>query len=873
MSDSSERIDGLMEELSRAHQRIADLEENLSNLKVCEGALRESEARLRGIAENLPGAVYQFYVRNNGEMGLHYVSERTLEILGLVNQPDDFFDRFVACVDPEDREGFLASIGDKARSFSNWEYEVKFLTPAGQEKYIRGISRPRLVGNEMIFDGVLLDVTDQRRTEIALKESERRFRDLAENSSDLIWETDEQLRFTYMNRKIVDHLGYGPEDRIGKSLLEVIPPGDAARLAPFLRNLIESPQPFQDLEYTAVHVDGSMRIRQASGVPIYNNAGRCTGYRGVTRDITTRRTAEDELKKSEAKYRFLTEKMSDIVWTMDLGLRTTYVSPSISRLLGYAPEERVKQDPKDQLTKESYVYCIDLLSRELEQDGREGVDPDRMVSMELEYYQKNGTTLWLENVVSGIRDENGDLVGLHGVSRDITERKRTEERLQASEKKFFTMFHSSPVPIVLSQPDDGMIIDCNVSSERWSGYSREELIGHTTFDLGFWLDPYDRDCFMRSVRKRNLSGSSEMMFLTRDGSIHDVLLSSRIIEVDGKSLMLTQLLDITERKKTQKALIESEERLRGIAENFPGVVFQFYARDDGETGVYYISERTKLVLGIENDLAHFLDQAICCMAPEDRERFHASVRDATQAEDTWDFICRFIKPDGEEIYVRGISQPVRHGHELIFSGVLFNVTEQRLLDKELKRHREQLEEMVLSRTSELTDALEKLTKEIEARKKTEAALRFREMELQDRGIELEEMNAALKVLLKQREEDKSSMELNIVSNMKTFVIPHVEKIEGMCLEDDLKKSITMIKSHLEEITSPFIRRISAEYLGFTPSEIQVASLIREGKSSKEIARLLNISLNTVHTYRFNIRKKAGLKNNKINLRSYLKTLE
>jgi DNA-binding CsgD family transcriptional regulator len=82
----------------------------------------------------------------------------------------------------------------------------------------------------------------------------------------------------------------------------------------------------------------------------------------------------------------------------------------------------------------------------------------------------------------------------------------------------------------------------------------------------------------------------------------------------------------------------------------------------------------------------------------------------------------------------------------------------------------------------------------------------------------------------------------------------------------------MIKSHLEEITSPFTRNISSEYMAFSPGEIQVASLIRDGKSSKEIASLLNISLNTVHTYRYNIRRKAGVINNKVNLRSYLKGL-
>ena len=153
-----------------------------------------------------------------------------------------------------------------------------------------------------------------------------------------------------------------------------------------------------------------------------------------------------------------------------------------------------------------------------------------------------------------------------------------------------------------------------------------------------------------------------------------------------------------------------------------------------------------------------------------------------------------------------------------------------------------------------------------------SALRSREMELEKGRRELEEMNSALKVLLKQREEDKVNMEMNIISNIKTSVLPYIEKLESSGLAEGQMRVSSMIKSLLGEITSPFIKKVSSEFLGFTPNEIQVASLVKEGKSSKEIAEILNISLNTVHTYRYKIRIKTGLKNNKVNLRSYLQTL-
>jgi DNA-binding CsgD family transcriptional regulator len=201
-----------------------------------------------------------------------------------------------------------------------------------------------------------------------------------------------------------------------------------------------------------------------------------------------------------------------------------------------------------------------------------------------------------------------------------------------------------------------------------------------------------------------------------------------------------------------------------------------------------------------------------------------------------------------------------------------DITDRKNADADLKKRRDELEGLINERTAELTKAYEYLKLENEARKAGESALRSREIELEKGRRELEEMNSALKVLLKQREEDKANMEMNIISNIKTSVLPYIEKLETSGIAEGQMRVVSMIKSLLGEITSPFIRKVSSEFLGFTPNEIQIASLIKEGKSSKEIAEILNISLNTVHTYRYKIRIKTGLKNNKVNLRSYLQTL-
>ncbi len=136
------------------------------------------------------------------------------------------------------------------------------------------------------------------------------------------------------------------------------------------------------------------------------------------------------LRASESKYRLLLDSMKDVAFIVDLGLNTTYVSPSIEKVLGYTPEERMSQSPQAQLTPESLRKAVDLLACELVRDRHKGVDPDRNQMLELEYYHKDGSIRWLETNFRAIRDDQGNVVSIYGLARDVTERKRAEEALQ-----------------------------------------------------------------------------------------------------------------------------------------------------------------------------------------------------------------------------------------------------------------------------------------------------------------------------------------------------------------------------------------------------------------------------------------------------------
>ena len=152
------------------------------------------------------------------------------------------------------------------------------------------------------------------------------------------------------------------------------------------------------------------------------------------------------------------------------------------------------------------------------------------------------------------------------------------------------------------------------------------------------------------------------------------------------------------------------------------------------------------------------------------------------------------------------------------------------------------------------------------------ALREKQAALAMKTKEFKEVNRALRALLKQRDEDKTEIEEKVVANVKELVLPYIEKLDKSRLDARSLAYLSILKSNLKSIVSPFAHSLSSKFMGLTPKEIQIAHLIREGRTTKELAALLNVSKRTVESHRQNIRTKIGITNRKINLRSYLMSM-
>lgn len=191
------------------------------------------------------------------------------------------------------------------------------------------------------------------------------------------------------------------------------------------------------------------------------------------------------------------------------------------------------------------------------------------------------------------------------------------------------------------------------------------------------------------------------------------------------------------------------------------------------------------------------------------------------------------------------------------------------LEQQLQKTLEDMEAQVKTRTKELTDANKKLQKEIQKNRKALDLLKKREKELGETTFDLKEANIAMEILLSKRDRDREELMDKLMLNFKELIIPYIDRLRLTDLNNKQETYIDIIESNLEESTTPIGKGMSDEYLRLTPAEIQVANLLKQGKTTKNIAEIISLSPRTVESYRDSIRKKFGLKHKKINLRTFL----
>lgn len=278
------------------------------------------------------------------------------------------------------------------------------------------------------------------------------------------------------------------------------------------------------------------------------------------KEISLRKEAEAALQKSEQHYRLLAENVTDVIWTMDLALRFTYLSPSSYKLFGYTPDEIMKFGIRRLLPRSSVLKSLQILREELKLEFS-GADHNRNRVIELEHICKDGKRIWCEVKVGFLRDEQGRAKGIIGVTRDITERKRIEDSLRQNENYLRSIFNSIQTGFIVIEAETKKIVDVNPLAAKLFGASPGDIIGKVCHQF---ICPAEVGKCPIDLGKT--IEASECELIRSDGTRLPILKTVVSVKMYGRDLLLESFIDISERKKWEEQITSAHQQLKDMQE-------------------------------------------------------------------------------------------------------------------------------------------------------------------------------------------------------------------------------------------------------------------------------------------------------------------
>ncbi len=434
------------------------------------------------------------------------------------------------------------ALSHAAPSCQPWPSEAVCRRKTGESYTARHTITPlrNPTGELMGFCLTKQDIVELNPGGNAPHQAEEHLAALIESTEDLIWSVDLNYRLLTFNRawyKTFER-SFGVRAAVGMGPEDLFPPERAALWPPLYERALTK-GPFR-VEHSLL--DG--RTLEMSFNPILHD-GRTRGLSVFGKDITERKLAEKTLREAENQYRSIFENAVEGIYRASLDGKALAANLALAKMLGYdSPEEGVpvvndtaRQVWLDPNERSRFVKLVE----------------DRGVALgyECQFKRKDGTVIWVSVNSRIVCDVDGQPLGTEGFVEDITERKRMEDSLRKSEEKLSKAFRCNPAATLIYRLEDegSRLIDVNEAFELVSGYRREEAIGRTTKDLGFWVDLREYDEIMKEFRATGKLRNVEHRFRRKNGEVGIGLLSAELIELDGKPCGISETIDITERKR------------------------------------------------------------------------------------------------------------------------------------------------------------------------------------------------------------------------------------------------------------------------------------------------------------------------------------
>jgi PAS domain S-box-containing protein len=677
---------------------------------------------------------------------------------------------------------------------------------------------------------------DLEKSNTDLIKAQEKYRDIFENCMEGIYQTTPEGRFVSANITAARLLGYdSPEDLINS----VINIGTQVYAYPEDRDkaldLLSKYGAFESFEMKCRKKDGSVVWGLLSARIVRDEKGNIAYIEGTSQDITDRKLAEENLRLHDEILKNMAEGVCLVL--ADEGI-IAYANPRFEQMFGYDPGElagkhvSILNAPNERDPEETAGDIVKQLSATGAWNGT------------IQNIKKDGTFFWCRVSVSSFHHHRYGNVWI-GAHADITEHIEKEDMIRNNEERFRAIADYGYDWESWVGPS-GKLIWINAGVLRLTGYSPEECMAMDNFPLPL-IHKQDRDR-MKKLYQEAVEGSTgnDIEFLVRrkDGSARWAAASWQPIYNDaGASLgHRSSIRDITKRKQTEEALRESENRFRRFAENARDIIYRMSLPD----GRYeYVSPAAYDISGFtaeEHYNGTFSIHKI--IHPGFAEYIAEQWANLLKGKVSPYYEFKIITRSGDERWLHQRNVPVRDdgGSLIALEGIVTDITELKNAEETVKKHRDSLAELVKERTAELVR----------------------------KSRTVEDLNMALKILLHQVQEDKENLEQRLASNVKKLVLPYLERVRKSRLDEQQCAYLDIIKANLNEIVSPFLHNL--QRFNLAPREAQIANLVKEGKSTKEIAAIVGVTTNSIDSYRNNIRKKLGLNNKKVNLQSYLQSL-
>jgi PAS domain S-box-containing protein len=545
--------------------------------------LQESEARLQRLAANLAGMLYQYVLRADGSEAFTYVSLRSRAIYELA--PEELqqdFGRVWAMIHPEDGPRVHQANLRSAQQLEPWDIEFRLLPPSGCVRWVRAMSQPARQSNgDVIWDGLVLDITAEKTTQAALQESEYHYRSLAEASPVGIFWLDAMAQCTYVNARWSEMTGVSAEVGMGLGWLQTMHPDDRE---PTMRaweqwvQIGETAKPFQN-EGRILRPDGSIVWFYCLILPEIDSHGSLLGYIGSLTDISDRKQAEQALQQSEEKFRHFAENSRAAIWIAQAtSLENLYVSSAYETTWG-----RSCQSLRDEPT--SWLDAIHPDDRDRVQTKLEQQRQGETSNTEYRIVRPDGSVRWIWDWGFPIRNEAGQVYRYGGIAEDITDRKQLELSLQASEAKLSRILDSAIASInsfrVFSN-GDWQYNYFSAGCEAVFGYTPSELMA----DKMLWMSqvvPEDRDRILMPLFAELFAGRTaiaEYRFHHKDGSIRWISSTYASRPVEPDCWLVTSVdYDISERVRLEVERQAADQEIRDQAALLDVASDAIYARN------------------------------------------------------------------------------------------------------------------------------------------------------------------------------------------------------------------------------------------------------------------------------------------------------